>query len=147
VGDWEISPQQGARLRKYFDRGGFLMVDDFHNEREWATFMEGIRQIYPDAIVDELDASDSIFHTLFDTKKLTRVPGANVVHGSGVERGGVTPHWRAIRDGKGHIVVVIGFNMDIGDGWEFADDPNYPEMYSSEAIRTGISYAIYALTH
>jgi len=147
VGDWELSRPQAALLRRYFDQGGFLMVDDFHNDREWASFMEGIRQIYPEAMVDELEASDPIFHTLFDTKKLTRVPGANVVHGSQVERGGVTPHWRAIRDAKGHIVVVIGFNMDIGDGWEFADDPNYPEQHSTEAIRTGLSYAIYALTH
>jgi uncharacterized protein DUF4159 len=42
AGDWEVTPQQAARLRKYFDRGGFLMVDDFHNENEWARFMEGI---------------------------------------------------------------------------------------------------------
>lgn len=147
VGDWELSRPQTVRLRKYFDQGGFLMVDDFHNDREWATFMAGIRQIYPEAVVDELDAADPVFHTLFDTKKLTRVPGRNVVDGSQVERGGVVPHWRAIRDAKGHVVVVIGFNMDIGDGWEFADDPGYPEQFSTEAIRTGLSYAIYALTH
>jgi hypothetical protein len=47
VGDWQLSSSQAARLRKYFDRGGFLMVDDFHNEREWAIFMHGIHQIYP----------------------------------------------------------------------------------------------------
>ncbi len=147
VGDWQISPTQAARLRRYFDQGGFLMVDDFHNDREWANFMAGIRQIYPQAEVDEMQPSDPIFQTLFDTRKLTRVPGQNVVHDSQVERGGEVPHWRAIRDAKGHIVVVIGFNMDIGDGWEFADDPDYPEQYSTEAIRTGLSYAIYALTH
>jgi hypothetical protein len=37
--------------------------------------------------------------------------------------------------------------MDIGDGWEFADVPDYPERFSSEAIRLGINYAIYAMTH
>jgi len=147
VGDWELSRAQAARLRRYFDQGGFLMVDDFHNEREWARFMVGMHQIYPEAQAEELQASDPIYHTLFDTKKLTRVPGQNVVHGSQIERGGEVPHWRAIRDPKGHIVVAICFNMDIGDGWEFADDPDYPEMYSQEAIRTGLSYAIYALTH
>src|SRR5687768_14175081 len=39
AGDWRLSTPQAARLRKYFDRGGFLMVDDFHNEQEWAIFM------------------------------------------------------------------------------------------------------------
>jgi hypothetical protein len=80
-------------------------------------------------------------------KDRVRVPGANVVHGSGIERGGTVPHWRAIRDPKGRMIVAISFNMDIGDGWEFADDPYYPEQFSSEAIRLGIGYAIYAMTH
>ena len=98
VGDWELSAKQAARLRQYFDRGGFLMVDDFHNESEWATFMEGIRQIYPAAEVVELDDSHSAFNTLFNLKDRVRVPGANVVHGSGIERGGTVPHWRGIVD-------------------------------------------------
>jgi hypothetical protein len=147
VGDWQLSPSQAARLRKYFDRGGFLMVDDFHNDTEWEVFMEGMRQIYPDAQVMELDASHPAFHVLYDFKQLVRVPGANVVHGSGIERGGVVPHWRAVVDSKGRIIVAICFNMDIGDGWEFADDPEYPAQFSTEAIRLGVSYAIYAMTH
>ncbi len=126
VGDWQLSPSQAARLRKYFDRGGFLMVDDFHNEREWAIFMNGIRQIDPAAEVVELDGGDPAFHVLFNMKDRIRVPGANVVHGSGIERGGTEPHWRAMLDSRGRMIVAITFNMDIGDGWEFADDPHYP---------------------
>lgn len=147
VGDWEIAPGEAERLRKYFDRGGFLMVDDFHNEREWANFMAGIRQILPEAQVEELEDADPAFHSVFDMKDRIRVPGANVVHGSGIERGGVTPHWRAIRDRKGRIVIAICFNMDVGDGWEFADHPDYPERFASEAIRLGVNYVIYAMTH
>jgi hypothetical protein len=147
VGDWQLSGSQAARLRKYFDRGGFLLVDDFHNEREWAIFMEGIHQIYPDANVVELADGDQPFHVLFDMKDRIRVPGANVVHGAQIERGGTVPHWRAVLDSKGRMIIAITFNMDIGDGWEFADDPDYPERYSSEAIRLGINYAIYAMTH
>ena len=147
VGDWQLAPSEAARLRKYFDRGGFLMVDDFHNDREWDIFMAGIHKIYPDADVIELADSHSAFHTVFDMKDRVRVPGANVVHGSGIERGGVVPHWRAIQDSRGRMMVAITFNMDVGDGWEFADDPYYPERFSSEAIRIGVNYAIYAMTH
>jgi hypothetical protein len=147
VGDWQLSPTQAERLRKYFDRGGFLMVDDFHNEREWAVFMRGIRQIYPSAEVVELQDADPAFHVLFDMKDRVRVPGANVVHGSGIERGGTVPHWRALRDPKGRMIVAISFNMDVGDGWEFADDPTYPERFASEAIRLGTNYVIYSMTH
>jgi hypothetical protein len=80
-------------------------------------------------------------------KERIRVPGANVVHGDGIERGGVTPAWRAILDDRGRVRVAISFNQDVGDGWEFADDSNYPEKYSSEAIRLGTNYAVYAMTH
>lgn len=147
VGDWELSQPQADRLRKYFDRGGFLLVDDFHNEREWAIFMQGMRQIDPAVEVVELTDSDPAFHVLFNLKNRIRVPGANVVHGSGIERGGTTPHWRGILDSRGRMMVAISFNMDIGDGWEFADDPDYPEKFSSEAIRLGTNYVVYAMTH
>jgi hypothetical protein len=147
VGDWQLSPSQAGRLRKYFERGGFLMVDDFHNDREWAIFMHGMRQIDPNAEVVELADSDPAFHVIFDLEKRVRVPGANVVHGSGIERGGIEPHWRAVLDSRGRIMVAICFNMDIGDGWEFADDPYYPERFASEAMRLGTNYVIYAMTH
>ena len=147
VGDWQLSPSQAERLRKYFDRGGFLMVDDFHNEREWARFMQGIHQIDSTAQAVELADGDSAFHVLFDLKERFRVPGANVVHGSGIERGGTVPHWRAILDPQGRMMVAISFNMDIGDGWEFADDPDYPEKFSSQAIRLGTNYVLYSMTH
>jgi hypothetical protein len=147
VGDWQLSASEAARLRRYFDRGGFLMVDDFHNDREWAIFMAGMRQIDPALEAVELEDSDPAFHVLFDLKDRIRVPGANVVHGSGIERGGTVPHWRAIRDSRGRIMVAISFNQDVGDGWEFADDPFYPERCSSEAIRLGVNYVVYAMTH
>ena len=147
VGDWTISPSQGERLRQYFDRGGFLMVDDFHNEREWDNFMDGMRQIDPGAEAEELTDEDPAFHVLFDMTNRIRVPGANVVHSDGIERGGTIPHWRGIRDSKGRLMVAISFNQDVGDGWEFADDPYYPERVSSEAIRIGINYVTYAMTH
>jgi hypothetical protein len=37
--------------------------------------------------------------------------------------------------------------MDVGDGWEFADDPQYPEKFSAMALRLGVNYAAYAMTH
>lgn len=147
VGDWQLSPDHAQRLRQYFDRGGFLMVDDFHNEHEWANFMHGMHLIDPSYEAAELEDSDQSFLTVYDLKTRIRVPGANVVHGSGIERGGVEPHWRSIRDAKGRIIVAITFNQDIGDGWEFADVPDYPERFSSAAIRLGINNVIYAMSH
>lgn len=147
VGDWRLSPSEAARFRDYFDRGGFLFVDDFHNEREWANFMKGIHDMYPAAEAQELTDDEPAFHVLYDLTHRVRVPGANVVLGSGIERGGIVPHWRGIFDSRGRMMIAISFNQDVGDAWEFADVPEYPERLSSEGIRIGVNYAIYAMTH
>lgn len=146
-GDWSISDAEGARLREHFGRGGSLMVDDFHNEREWATFMAGIDKMCPGATVIEIADDDPIFHVLYDLDERVRVSGLNVVHGSQIERGGVHPHWRAVLDAKGRVVVAAWFNQDLGDAWEWADLPDYPEKYASMAYKLGINSIIYAMTH
>ena len=43
VGGWELSDIEVARLREYLDRGGFLVVDDFHGTLEWEGFMHSMR--------------------------------------------------------------------------------------------------------
>ncbi len=48
---------------------------------------------------------------------------------------------------KGRIVMGICHNMDLGDAWEWADHPRYPEKYASLAYRVGINYIVYAMTH
>src|SRR6266478_5100280 len=54
VGGWELSEPQAKRLRDYLDRGGFLMVDDFHGSYEWAAFMASLKRIFPDREVVDL---------------------------------------------------------------------------------------------
>jgi hypothetical protein len=147
AGDWNLTPDEAKRLGQYLERGGFLMVDDFHGESEWLVFERGIRQALPTARIVEFADSDAIFHTLYDLDERLQVPGANVVHGRGYERDGVVPHWRGVIDEQGRVVVAICFNMDVGDAWEFADDPDYPERFTSHAYRLGINYVLYSLTH
>jgi len=147
IGDWTLSEPQVRRLRKYFERGGFLMVDDFHGEREWADFMAGIARIFPGASVIELADDDPIFHVVYDLEERFQVSGLQVVWGSPYERGGIVPHWRAVVDARGRVLVAACFNMDLGDAWEWADYPPYPERYASLAYRIGVNYVIYAMTH
>jgi len=147
IGDWSVSHSQAIRLRQFFGRGGTLIVDDFHNQREWASFMAGMQEALPGCQAVELQDDDPILHTVYNLKDRSRVPGLNVVHGDQIECGGVTPHFRAILDGRGRVVVAICFNMDLGDAWEWADIPEYPEKYASMAYRIGVNYIIYALSH
>jgi hypothetical protein len=147
IGDWELTDSEAKRLQNYFERGGFLMVDDFHNEREWGDFMAAISRILPGHPVVELKDDDPIFHTAYDLSHRFHIPGWQIVRGQRWERGGVGEHWRAILDEKGRVQVAICFNMDLGDAWEWADLPEYPEPYASLAYRIGINYVIYAMTH
>jgi hypothetical protein len=147
IGDWVLSEEQAQRLRKYFDRGGFMMVDDFHGESEWHGFMTGLKKIFPNPTWVELENDHPMFHVVYDLTNRVQIPGANVVHGPGYERGGVVPHWRGVLDDKGRVMIAVCFNMDVGDAWEFADDPGYPERFASEAYRLGINYTLYAMTH
>ena len=148
VGHWQISPQQAKRLRDYLDRGGFLMVDDFHGTYEWDVFMAGLKQIFPDRPVVDIEDDSPIFHILYDLHERVQVPGRQFVYsGRTYERDGVEPRWRAVFDDKGRIQVAICHNMDLGDAWEWADSPDYPEKYASLAYRIGINYIVYSMTH
>ncbi len=147
VADFEITDSQAARLREYFARGGFLMVDDFHGEAEWDEFSRVLSRILPDADVIELPDDHQIFHTVYDLKQRVQIPGLNVVRGRGYERGGVEPHWRAAVDENGRVLVAMCFNMDVGDAWEWADSPEYPEEYATMAYKLGVNYIVYAMTH
>jgi len=148
VGHWELSEAQAKRLRTYLDRGGFLMVDDFHGSYEWSVFLASLQRVFPDRPVVEVANEDEIFHVFYDLNERFQVPGLQYVYsGRTYERDGVVPQWRAIYDDKGRIQVAICHNMDLGDAWEWADSPRYPEPFASLAFRIGINYVIYPMTH
>ena len=148
VGHWELSESHAKRLREYLDRGGFLMVDDFHGTREWEVFMASLQRVFPDQPVVVLPDGDAIFHTIYDLDKRFQVPGYQFVYsGRTYEFDGYEADWRAIYDAKGRIQVAICHNMDLGDAWEWSDNPQYPEQYAGLAYRIGINYIVYSMTH
>lgn len=148
VETWTFSDTEARRLREYLLKGGFLMADDFHGTEDWENFMNGMRQVLPDAEVEDLRSGDEIFHTLYDIDDKMQIPGEQYVWtGRTYEKDGYQPKWRAIRDSKGRIIVAICHNMHLGDAWEWADDPNYPETFASMAFRVGLDYILYGMTH
>jgi hypothetical protein len=147
VGNWDFTPEEAAELRDFLLRGGFLMVDDFHGTQEWAIFQDGMEKVFPDREIEDLPASEAIFHMLSDVDLSVQVPGVVSVYRGGYEQDGVTPRWRGIRDDKGRVIVAICHNMDLGDAWEHSDNPAYPEYMASTAHRVLVNYATYDLTH
>lgn len=148
VGHWNLSDEQCKKLRDFLLHGGFLMVDDFHGTREWEVFMAGLERIFPDRPVVDLKNDDAIFHVLYDLDERFQVPGAQYLYsGSMYEQDGYEAKWRGVYDDKGRVMVAICHNMDLGDAWEWSDDPRYPEKWASLAYRIAVNYTIYAMTH
>ncbi|SRR5579884_439577 len=148
VGDWKLTQAQAQKLREYLLRGGFLMLDDFWGTPEWERFEETMKVVFPDRPIVEIDDRDPIFHAVYDLDDRYQIPGQWALRrGTTYRNDGAVPHWRAIYDDRGRIMVAIAFNSDIGDSWEWADDPSYPERYSALGIRLGVNYVVYAMTH
>jgi len=148
VGEWDLTDAQAKILRDYLERGGFLMCDDFWGTVDWSVFDHSMKRIFPDQPVVEIPDSDPIFHTVYDLDNRYQVPGAWAVRtGTSYRNDGYMAHWRGIYDRKGRLMIAMAFNSDLGDSWEWADDPEYPEQYSALGIRVGVNYVVYAMTH
>lgn len=151
VGRWYLDDEEVLLLREYLRRGGFLVADDFHGEYEWQVFMQTMGRVFPDRPIVPLDAGHEVFHVLYDLDQLTQIPGRRHLYraaNGGVEAQLQGPQsWRGVYDDNGNLMVAINFNMDMGDAWEHADDPVYPEPMTALAYRFGLNYVIYAMTH
>lgn len=148
-GDWVLTPEESARLKNYLDRGGFLITDDLHGERQWGVFLEQLLQANPEARIVDLENDAPIFHTVYDLTDRLQVPGYQIVESGRMweQEGSDTAYWRAILDSKDRVQVGAFLNQDLGDAWEFSDDPAYPEEFASMAYRVGVNYVVYAMTH
>jgi hypothetical protein len=157
TGWWGLSDTETARLREYLLRGGFLVVDDMWGpgNEQWQVFTETMNRVFPGRPITDISDRDSVMHVLYDieekdrsfipgTRHLRLGPGGSVI----VQQPfGTSPAWRGIYDESNRMVVAVNFNTDIGDAWEYADAPEYPEHMTTLAYRYGINYLIYAMTH
>ncbi len=149
MGDWKLTNAQAKTLREFLLRGGFIYMDDFWGPEEWARFDETMRVVFPDRPVVEIGDKDGIFHTVYDLDDRYQILGQWALgRGFMVQRAaGTVAHWQGVYDDKGRLMVAISFNSDVGDSWEWADDPYYPEKYSALGIRLGVNFVVYSMTH
>jgi hypothetical protein len=155
TGWWGLSDAETKALREYLLKGGFLVTDDFWGDEQWNVFRSTMARVFPGQAIDDIPLDDSMMRVLFEIREkdlsfiagsrhLRRGPDGRIAV---MQPPGTEPAWRALRDPKGRIVVAVNYNTDIGDAWEFADVPYYPEKMTSLAYRYGINYLLYAMTH
>jgi hypothetical protein len=157
AGFWGLSDLETSRLREYLLRGGFLVTDDFWGPgpEQWEVFRQTMDRVLPGHPITDIDQSDSVMHVLYDIEEKDRtfIPGSRHLRRQGdgsvvvVQPEGTAPAWRAMYDDHHRMVVAANYNTDVGDAWEFADVPYYPEPMTALAYRYGINYIVYAMTH
>ncbi len=136
------------KLREYLLRGGFLLADSFFGTREWEGFVEGMSRVFPDRQIVDLPDDHPLFHTVYDLDARHMVPNWDALQrGTPYRNDGDVPHWRAIKDDSGRVMVAIAFNNDLGDSYQWADDPGYPADGATLGLRMGVNFVVYALTH
>jgi len=148
AGAWHMTEDQAARLREYLLRGGFLMADDSHGDFEWQTFLAGMRMIFPNRPIEDLENQDEIFHVVYDLDDRVQIPGTRFILGHRrTLRTASFRYGRAIRDDKGRIMVAICHNSMSATPGNGPTAPNIPNALHRLAYRIGINYILYGMTH
>ena len=153
-----FSEEEVAALRRYLLNGGFLMVDDFWGDWQWANFYEQIKRVFPEREPQELPIDHEVFRCVYRLKEKPQVPSINAAwygRDQGITweegHGGNTRdvHYKGIFDDKGRMMAIICHNTDLGDGWEReGEDPWYFREFSEKkAYPMGINIVTYAMTH
>jgi hypothetical protein len=143
---WTMTDKEAAGFRAYLLKGGFVIFDDFRDDardgyRGWANFEAQMKRVLPNARFVDMDPKHPIFHSFFE------IPSFNIIR-QAYDRG--QPILRGLyedNDPKKRLMVIINFNTDVSDFWEFSGRGFYPVDASNEGYKLGVNYLIYALTH
>jgi hypothetical protein len=140
-GEMRLTDHEVANLREYIDRGGFVMIDDFGGQgqgpAEFEAFRDNLIRAFPDremfVLHDDHEMLKSFYH----------IDSIQTVH----PMTGVKSVFLGYPDGKNGLSMVICYANDVGDYWEFIDLPRYAVKPSAEALKLGINFVMYAMTH
>ena len=117
---------------------------------EHANLESELRRVFPDRKIIDLPASHPIFHCFYQFDGFPQTPGlGSFLQGRMWEKGGYVAHLRAIEDDSGRAMVLINWNVDMGDGWEWSNASDFPGYvkYTAQAYRMEINEIVYSLTH
>jgi len=138
VGFLDLSEVEVVNMREYLLRGGFLIVDDFRGERDLDNFRSQMQLVFPDRRLEEIPRDHPIFTCFYDISKLFPPPPYAQY---------LIPQYLGVSDDHGRLMMVVDYNNDISEYWEWSDNPWMPIDETNEAYKYGVNYIMYALTH
>jgi hypothetical protein len=143
---WNMTDREGAALRAYLQKGGFVIVDDFKADGDfgspgWVKFADTMKRVMPEGRFVDMDTSHPIFHSFFEIQSLTNFPQA---YNAG------QPIFRGLYEGndpKKRLQMIVNYNTDISQYWEWSGRGLRPFDETNEAYKLGVNYIVYGLTH
>jgi len=137
-GFWRPSEAEVTGLRSWFQKGGFLIFDDFTGNH-WFNFESQIQRVLPGARLVQLDATHPIFDSFY---RIASLDQSHPLNGSASVYYGIFED----NDPTKRLLVIANYNNDIAEYWEFADAGFFPIELSNESFKLGINYIVYALS-
>ncbi len=137
-GMMRLNEEEIRHFREFVDRGGFVMLDDFDGPRQFAVMQQNIRLVFPDREMFRMTDEHAILNTYYKIDSLYVESPYDV---------GAPAEFFGINNAQGDLAVIICANNDIGDFWEWLDQPMYPLKPSAEGVKMGINFVLYAMTH
>jgi hypothetical protein len=158
----ELSEEEKRGLKRYFDNGGFLWVDDFWGQAEWDNFEINMRGVAPNWRWFDIPNDHPILSTVYPLKQCPQITAIQFYRRNGVSydpawihkqpNGGDADmaqiHFRGLNDDRGRLVAIATHNTDIADGWEReGDDQEFFKRFSVDAYALAINVITYAMSH
>ena len=149
-GEMRLRDTEVPILREFLLRGGTLTFDDFHGPAEWAILESEMKRVFPDRKIIDLPPNHPVYSCFYQLDGFPQTPGlGSFLYGRTWEKGGFEAKLRAIEDDDGRAMVLINWNTDMADAWEWSNAQDYPGYlkYTAESYRMQINEIVYALTH
>jgi len=159
VGYWRPSDAEVENLRAWLRKGGFLVVDDFRGN-DILNFARQMERVLPElaqrsrteglpsigggipGFIREVPLDHEVWDSFF------RIEDPYDLAPPTFEQ--YRPIYLGIfedNDPAKRLMVMINFNNDIAEYWEYSDRGYYPIDLANEAYKFGVNYMIYAMTH
>jgi hypothetical protein len=130
-----FTKDEGDRLRKYCEAGGFLYADDDYGMDK--AFRMEMKKIFPDKELVELPFNYDIYSDMFNFPN-----GVPKTH----EHNGKPPQGFGIFI-NGRLAVYYTYESNPSDGWDDSDVHGDPPDKRLEALKFGVNLIVWALSN
>lgn len=148
-GGWVPNDKEIACFRLYFQKGGFMIFDDFRERPPWGYAWTNLRmqvaRAFPNAKWIQLTGKEPIFNSFFKIDPATAIPW----HSTSAYGEDPPTYWGLYEDNdpKKRMIMIANVDNDVSESWEWSGTGFVPVTQSNEAFKLGVNYIVYALTH